>query len=458
MKTNIFVVGLDDFHLKLLNTVTDSDRYNFLPLFHSAEIVNPVDFRIGDALPEMKRILDQFSGPIDAIIGHWDFPTSALLPILRQHYGLGGPSLETVLRCEHKYWSRLEQQKVIPKHIPRFSAFNPFSLRPRNQIDLEYPFWIKPVKAHSSYLGFRVDNDADFAHAIDEIQAKIHCVAKPFNEILAHAELPPEIEGIDGWHCVAEEIISTARQCTVEGYVHNGELVAYGFIESVRGGPHRSTFMRYEYPSLLPEPVHRRMAHVAQAVLLSVGFDNSPFNMEFFYDEEADDLFLVEVNTRISKSHCPLFFLVDGASHHQVAIKLALGEEPNFPHRQGAFPHAAKFMMRHLGPDACVRHLPSRQEFERLTDVFPEFLINVHVHDGQYLSDLALQEPYSYELADIFLGAESPAALQTRYERLCAMMPIHIEPLSDERLDDDMKVTAARQTADAPATWHHPSP
>jgi hypothetical protein len=229
MKKNIFVVGLNEFHLKLLETVRHAERYDFLPLLRSTEIVNPVDCDINLALEKAHRILDIFPGQIDAIIGHWDFPTSTLLPILRQQYGLPGPSLETVLRCEHKYWSRLKQQKVIRNHVPRFAAFNPFAERPRHQIDLDYPFWIKPVKAHSSFLGFRIDNDADFAHAIDEIQAKIHCVAKPFNEILAHAELPPEIEGIDGWHCVAEEIISTATQCTVEGYVHNGELVAYGF-------------------------------------------------------------------------------------------------------------------------------------------------------------------------------------------------------------------------------------
>jgi hypothetical protein len=187
MKKNIFVVGLDEFHLKLLETVRNAERYDFLPLLRSTEIVNPVDCDINLALEKAHRILDIFPGQIDAIIGHWDFPTSTLLPILRQQYGLPGPSLETVLRCEHKYWSRLKQQKVIRNHVPRFAAFNPFAERPRHQIDLDYPFWIKPVKAHSSFLGFRIDNDADFAHAIDEIREKIRCVALPFNQILDHA-------------------------------------------------------------------------------------------------------------------------------------------------------------------------------------------------------------------------------------------------------------------------------
>jgi hypothetical protein len=441
MKKNVFVVGYDEFHRKLLETVQDADRYNFLPLLDASEIVNPVDCRIAEVLLSAKRTLDGFDGSVDAIIGHWDFPTSSILPILREHRGLPGPSLETVLRCEHKYWSRIEQQEVIPEHVPRFVAFNPFAQRPREQIDLDYPFWIKPVVAHSSYLGFKVQDDRDFDHAIDEIRRKIEVVALPCNEILEQADLPREIAEIDGWHCVAEEIITADCQATVEGYAFNGEVRGYGYLDSERAGRHRSTFVRYHYPSRLPEAVHARMEEIARAFLHSIDFDTGPFNMEFFYDEDSGRLSLVEVNSRISKSHCPLFLFVDGVSHHQVAIKLALCEEPEFPFRQGAFPHAAKFMMRHLGADAYVEHAPRPQELDRLRAHFPEFMINLHVREGLRLSDLALQEPYSYELADIFLGGESVGDVQQRYKRLREMMPIALKALSAESLQEHQAAT-----------------
>ncbi|HEX2257891.1 MAG TPA: hypothetical protein VHG92_14565 [Afifellaceae bacterium] len=436
MKKNVFVVGYDDFHRKLLETVQDAERYNFLPLIDASEIVNPVDCRISEVLLSAKRILDGFDGSIDAIIGHWDFPTSTILPILREHCGLPGPSLETVLRCEHKYWSRVEQRKVIPEHVPRFASFDPFAENPRGQIDLDYPFWVKPVKAHSSFLGFKVADDAEFAHAIDEFRAHLKIMALPFNEILERADVPLEIAEVDGWHCIAEEIISADMQCTVEGYALNGTVRGYGYIDSERAGRHGSTFVRYHYPSRLPEAVHGRIEEIARAFLHSIEFDMSPFNMEFFHDEETGRLSLVEVNPRISKSHCPIFHLVDGASHHQIAVRTALGEEPDYPFREGDFPHAAKFMMRHLGADAFVRHVPQPLEFDRLHADFPELRMNLHVREGLRLSDMALQEPYSYELADIFLGGESMEDVQERYERLCAMMPIDLKPLSAESLEE----------------------
>jgi biotin carboxylase len=435
MQQNIFVVGLDEFHRQLLETVEDSGHYNFVPLFHSSEITNVVGRRMSEVLLSAKRTLDEFDGSVDAIIGHWDFPTSTILPILRAHCGLPGPSLETVLRCEHKYWSRLEQQKVIPQHISRFAAVNPFSEHPRDEIDFDYPFWIKPVKAHSSFLGFKVENDADFAHAIEETRRKIEAVALPFDEILQMASLPLEIEQVDGWHCIAEEIIAADAQCTLEGYALNGEVRGYGYVDSERAGRHRSSFTSYHYPSELPGALQERMQEIARTFLSSIDYDQSPFNIEFFYDEDRDRLSLLEVNTRISKSHCPLFLLVDGASHHQVAVKVALGEEPKFPFRKGKFPHAAKFMMRHMGADGFVQHLPDKEEMQRIQEEFPELRMMLQVEEGLRLSDLPMQDAYSYELANIFLGGKDRAELEERYRRLLKLMPIRIRPLETEPAD-----------------------
>ena len=71
----------------------------------------------------------RFDGRIDAIVGYWDFPVSTLVPILGERYGIRSTSLESVVKCEHKYWSRLEQQKVIDRH-PRFGRVDLDSRRP----------------------------------------------------------------------------------------------------------------------------------------------------------------------------------------------------------------------------------------------------------------------------------------------------------------------------------------
>ncbi len=69
-------------------------------------------------LEKAERRLEAFDGPVDAIVGYWDFPVSSMVPILCERHGLPTASLESVVKCENKYWSRLEQQKACDAHPP----------------------------------------------------------------------------------------------------------------------------------------------------------------------------------------------------------------------------------------------------------------------------------------------------------------------------------------------------
>jgi biotin carboxylase len=276
---------------------------------------------------------------------------------------------------------------------------------------------VKPVKSVSSYLGFEVRNDEDLAEALAAIRAKIHTVAEAFDAILRFADLPPEVAELGGRTCIAEELISRGRQCTLEGYVHQGRTTVYGIVDSIREGARGSSFARYQYPSTLPEAVQRRMIEATERFLAHVGYDGSPFNAEFYWEEEHDTVMLLEVNTRISKSHAPLFELVDGLSHHAVNLELALGREPRPPHREGPFPVAAKFFVREH-EDGVVTRVPSEADLERLHQRVPEARVQIHVEEGMRLSELLHQDSYSYALAVIHLGAESEEALLRAY-RTC---------------------------------------
>ncbi|NIR32465.1 MAG: ATP-grasp domain-containing protein [Gammaproteobacteria bacterium] len=423
MPKNVFVVGLDDFNRLQLQQIRNADRYRFHSLVDYEEIRRPLRFPVGDVLRKAEGILDRFSGSVDAIVGYWDFPVSTMLPLLRQPRGLPGPTLESVLKCEHKYWSRIEQREVAAGHVPRFCAVDPFGADPRAQIDLDYPFWLKPVKSASSHLGFKIRHAADLGHAIDAIRENIAQFAEPFNYILQQAECPPEIAEIDGYHCIAEEIISAGKQCTQEGYAYHGEVTVYGTVDSIREGKHRSPFSRYQYPSSLPRRVRERMDEITRRVLTHIGYDDAPFNIEYYWNTRSDALWLLEINSRISKSHAPLFHMVDGAYHHEIMVDLALGERPSFPHRQGEFRYAAKFMCR-LYRDARVTHVPDRKELEEVQRAFPEALIEIHVQPGIRLSELRNQDSYSYEVAVIFLGGNSRQELRQKYRQCIEMLPL----------------------------------
>lgn len=413
-RKNVFWVGLNDFNLQKLASTRAADRCDFHGLLRPEEMLWADAFPIEDMLKRAEAQLSAFPGSIDAILGYMDFPVSTMLPILCKRFGLRSPSLESLLRCEHKYWSRLEQRSAVPEHVPGFAPFDPFAEDPRAQIDLDYPFWVKPIKCAGSHLGFRVGNDAQLDAALVAIREQIGRYGDPFNRILARAELPEEVARVDGNWCLAEEIIGGA-QCTMEGYVQRGEVHSHGIVDSVRY-PNRPSFLRYQYPSRLPKRVQKRMEQVARRLLAQVGYDDACFNMEFFWDSAAKKLWLLEINTRVAQHHADLFEKVDGAANHEVPIDVALGEPPGLPHREGPFRCAGTFFLRRWS-DARVIRVPTREEIERLEAELPGTIVELEVEEGMRLSELPDQESYSYAYALLYLGAQSPRELLRRFQR-----------------------------------------
>ncbi|SCZ52844.1 ATP-grasp domain-containing protein [Thiohalomonas denitrificans] len=422
MVKNIFIVGLDDFHRKLLKTIRNSEQYRFHGLLDYEQVVLPAHYPIDDMIAAGKEQLDRFDGRVDAIIGHWDFPTTTLLPVFREHCGLDGPSLGGVLIAEHKYWSRLRERQVVPDCTPRFEAVDPFADDAAERIGLEFPFWLKPVIAFSSVLAFYISSHADLEFALARTRERIGGFGEPFGRLLSMAHMPADIPvEIDGYHCIAEQPIG-GEQCTAEGYIQKGVPHVYGIVDSFRE-PNLSSFSRYQLPSRLPQEVQRRIIDYTKRLVPNLDIDNTPFNVEYFWDTTTDRLWLLELNTRISKSHSPMFVDITGASNHEVAVEVALGIEPQYPRREGCCATAAKFMLRHFH-DALVTRVPTERELEELEEAFPGTSIEIAVKQGTRLSEMPGQEPYSYEVAVVFMGAPDTRTLLQEYEQLKARLPL----------------------------------
>ncbi|BHH83027.1 ATP-grasp domain-containing protein [Desulforhopalus sp. 52FAK] len=426
MVKNVFVAGLDDFHLAQLTSLKQAEHYCFHPLMSYEEIKCGDTFPVKKFLEHSQQTFDSFTGTIDAIVGYWDFPVSTVLPLVRKIAGLDGPTLESVLKCEHKLWSRLVQAESVPHHIPTFTAINPFSNNAIKQCHIPYPFWLKPVKSVLSHLGFLITDPESFRTALETTRKNIERYASPFNHILNFADLPPEIKEIDGYYCIAESLISKGHQCTLEGYVFNGDVHIYGAVDSVRGGRLQTSFTRYQYPSALPPQVLDRMEIITRKFLSRTEYNNAPFNIEFYWNEDLDHISLLEVNTRISKSHVPLFKMVDGEYHHAVMLDLALGRRPDFPSRMGQFQVAAKFMLRRY-EDGLVKKIPEKKDLQRVKHIFPGTEVIVSIKAGMRLSDLRDQDSYSYDIADLFMGAASHKQLLDNYNAALSMLPFIIE-------------------------------
>lgn len=427
---NIFVAGWEPFNLALLKSIPTAEPCAFHKLLGYHEAVMPaggrVDFEALLALSEQR--LAEFGGTVDGIIGYWDFPGSAIVPLLCKRHNLPGPPLSAVAACEHKYWARVEQQKSIPDYVPRFCAVDPFADDPLAQVDLAFPFWLKPIKAHSSYLGFKIENRSDFEACLPIIRANIGNFGEGFNAFLKHVDVPGEIATVDGCHCIAEEIISEGEQCTLEGYVYQDDVTVYGVVDSIRTGLHQSCFSRYQYPSRLPAPVQARMIKAAGRFLRHIGYNGAPFNAEFYWNPQTDQVRLLEVNTRLSKSHSPLFKMVDGVTHQKVAIDLVLGHKPDFPHRQGKCRIAAKFMER-VFDDGIVARIPDKADIERFHQAFPDAMMRILVNEGERLAHLLYQDSYSFEIAELFVGADSETELLEKHDAALKLLPFEFKPL-----------------------------
>lgn len=426
MPRHIVIPALEDCQRAELETLRNASDCLFHPLLDTRTLVEAEQIDFNALLQQCRTAIAALGVPITGLIAHWDFPTSVLVPLLSRDQALPSPSLESVLKCEHKYWSRLLQQEVIPECVPRFALLDPFAEHPEKSIDLPFPFWIKPIKSFSSQLGFRIDSDADLRDALAAIRARIHHLGAPFDQALSHIDLPRALQGIGGHHCIVEEILEGV-QAAPEGSVANGRFQTHGLFDMQRD----EAGQRYEnliYPSALPAPVQQRITEACRKYLHHIGFDNGCFNAEFLWDAGTDTLRVIEFNTRISQSHSEMFVMVDGVSNHEVALDILLARTPDMPSGEGQHAVAGKFHIT-FPDDAIVTAVPSRRDIQTLAARFPGLEFRLHASPGMRLSTLPNQDSYCYQLADIYLGAESREALLANYQACLEALPFAFEPL-----------------------------
>ncbi len=421
-RKQVFIIGLDEFNLQKLQNLPQAPDYLFLPALYTSEMRNVKEYDIKKFIDLCFQRIEEH-GSIDAIASYYDFPGSLLVPVIAQKYKVPGPSLESIMKCENKYWSRLEQGKVISEHIPLFKAFDPFDEKAYDSLGLLPPFWIKPIKAFRSFLAYHINGEAQFYEIMKEMQRDINFIIQPFQEFMRIYNLPAEFTSMKE-NCIAESAIS-GHQCTLEGYVYCGRVVSYGLVDSIREA-NCPSFARYEYPSSLPQEIQFRMADIARRIITQIGLDNCAFNIEFFYDQTADEVYLLEINPRISQSHGDIFEKVHGASHHSIMLDLATGKKPKTLNNSGNYNKAANFMLR-IFERGRVKKAPLEEEINRVKETIPGLEITLKVTEGMHLSDLQNQDSYSFELANIFIGGRDQQDLVEKYEKVIEDLSFEIE-------------------------------
>ncbi|MET9709051.1 ATP-grasp domain-containing protein [Nocardiopsis alba] len=416
---NVFVMGMDERNHDLLRRTPTGRDCRFHRLLSIEELqVGEID--IERTLDAARRVLDDFDGPVDAIIGYRDFPITLLVPILCAERGLPGPDLEAVVRCEHKYWSRFLQAEVTDAHPP-FALVDLDLDDPRPGV--EYPLWMKPIKSASSELAFRVEDDRGLARAVELLREGIDRLSRPFESVMERVDPPEKVAEAGRHHCLAEGALHGV-QIAVEGYVYRGRAVVYAMLDSV-DFPGTPVFLRHQYPSAMPDEIRRRLVDIAERVVEHHGLDSTTFSVEFFYDPIEDRIDIVEINPRHSQSHTALFELVDGVANHERMLRLAMGEDPDLSGvGEKGYPVAAEWYHRRFR-DGVIARVPTTEEVRELERSLPGVRIQIVPETGRRLSDMFAQDGYSYELARIVTGGEDELEIQAKYER--CVKALHFE-------------------------------
>jgi biotin carboxylase len=414
-RLNVVVLGLDETNMELLKRIPDADRYEFHPLMSITDLQSEEDIRIAEILETAESRIAAFDGDVHAIVGFYDFPVSTIVPVLCERFGLRGASLDAVLRCEHKYWSRLVQREFIDEYPP----FAVVDLdEPRLPAEVGYPCWLKPVKSFSSKLAFEVTDDQEFATAIEHLRAGIGTVGEPFEYLLKQVDLPPEIAEVGGQAALAERALSGDR-AAVEGYVRNGEVVVYGVLDSLVY-PGVASFLRHQYPSQQESRLQERLADVSRRVIAGIGLDNTTFSIEYFCDPATGEVNLLEINPRHSQAHAELFEHVDGYPNHQYMVKVALGETPSAA-GEGPYAISARWYLRRFTDGVLLRG-PAEDEIAAVERDLDGVRVYRKAPDGVRLSEQRYADSYSYELAEIIVGADDEDAMTEKYERCVAVL------------------------------------
>lgn len=374
--------------------------------------------RAADPLAEIDRILELIDGiEIAGVISSDDYPGSALAAAVAKRVGLPAPDPEVMLTCQHKYLSRVAQAKHVPDAVPPFALIdvaNEASL-PR----LAFPIFVKPVKSFFSIGAEKISSQAELSALLPRWK-ELDEFFLPLDRMLAHYAGT----SIGTKRLIAEGLLK-GEQVTVEGYAFGGKAHIMGVVDSIMF-PGTLAFARFDYPSALPKRVQARMAEIATTVMEGLGFDNGLFNIEMMCDRETGCIAIIEINPRLASQFADLYQKVDGTSSYSVLLDIAQGQRPRFSVQQGAYRFATSCVLRTFEDHRVVK-VPTKENLERLRDLYPDIRVELHATLGHKLSN-ELQDGKSYRYGIINLGGSDRAKVLHTLEQCRQRLGITLAP------------------------------
>lgn len=398
--TNNYSIYFHDYDKNILDGVLDGYVEN-----------PPASFEPEKKLNELLEFCIKNS--ITAVASTNDYPGPIYSSVISKKLGLRGPDPMSVLTCQHKFYSRLMQKKWVPHASPEFRLIDPKQFQ-KNKLNLNLPIFVKPVKSYLSKLAQKITSHAEL-------------------EKFVQSSLPPDLfleqlnwflknhssYELNANYLIAESLL-TGTQVTLEGYVFDGKVNILGIVDSVMF-PGTICFERFDYPSNLPKEVQQRMHDIATQFVKGIQFDYSLFNVEFMYNPSSQDIFIIEINSRMCSQFADLFEKVDGTNTYQIMLDIALGKRPTFTKLKGNHKVASSFVLRRFDNKKVIK-IPTRNDITSFFNLFPDARLELHANEGQWLSSIS-QDGKSFRYGLIHLGAQSKEALFSYFEQSKQLLP-----------------------------------
>jgi biotin carboxylase len=331
--------------------------------------------------------------------------------LLAEKMGWPGTPVEAVLACQHKLYAREVLQRVAPEaNIP----FRRLEVEYDADIPegLDYPTFVKPVKAAFSVLARTIHNHRAMVEhtrfSRRELWVIRHLV-EPFEKIMCR-RLP---QAGTAHSLMLEECLQGQQYC-LDGYCFDGRLRRLGVVDAIMY-PGTDAFMRWDYPSRLPETLQKKAEGIAARFLQAVNFTHGMFNMEFVLDEHSGELKVIEFNPRMAAQFSDLYSRVDGLKLHEMAIAMSHGIDPaTLPLQEPTAACASSFVYRSFDPGAQTP-MPIKSAQNAFYTAFPDgLLLKFPKMLDQIQRDFKWLGSYRYGI--IHLGGENPADLRKRCE------------------------------------------
>ena len=352
-----------------------------------------------------------------AVVSNHDQFGALCAALVAEKMGWPGTSVEAVLACQHKLYTREVLDRVAPEANVLYSRLEA-DFDAGIPDGLEYPTFAKPVKAAFSVLARVVESRQElFDHtrfSSTESWILRHLV-EPFDKVVRR-----RLPAAGTAHSLMLEEILRGRQYCLDGYCFDGKVHCLGVVDAIMY-PGTDAFMRWDYPSQLPGPMLELASNIATRFMREIGFTHGFFNMEFVIDEHTGELKIIEFNPRMASQFSDLYARVDGRNLHEMVLALGQGIDPaTLPSTEPTAACASSFVYRSFDPDASVP-MPNASALSRFSSAFPDgLLLQFPKLPSEIQRDFKWLGSYRYGI--VHLGGQSPADLALRCEQASSLL------------------------------------